>query len=72
MKILLTAIAGALLCSASLAADKDCDNCNRAAMAAALACSQKAKTAEARKACDKDEDRQKQMCQLTKCKKGLF
>jgi hypothetical protein len=73
MKTLFLVLATAIVCTSSFAAnDKECDSCMRAASAAALACTQKAKNADAKKACDNDEKKQKQVCQLSRCKKGLF
>jgi hypothetical protein len=73
MKTPIAILVATLIASSTFAAgDKECDNCMRSASAAALACAQKAKTADAKKACDADEKKQKQICQLSRCKKGLF
>lgn len=56
----------------SIAGDKDCDSCQKAASAAKLACLQKAKTDAAKKSCEDDRKNQEQLCKLTKCRKGLF
>ena len=69
---LLIMVAALVFASCAVAGDKDCDNCQKAASAAKLSCLQKAKTEAEKKSCEDDRKKQEQICQLTKCRKGLF
>jgi hypothetical protein len=72
MKAKLTVLAVACLIASSSMASDDCDKCNKAVEVSFLACLKKAKTGAEKKECDGTKDKQKQVCQLTKCRKGLF
>lgn len=61
-----------LVATLSIADSKDCDNCNRLAEVSYLACFKKAKTDADKKECDSDRDKQKKLCQVTKCSRLPF
>jgi len=60
------------LFAANTMADDNCDNCKRLVEAKYLVCFKKAKTEAAKKECDDAKDKQKKVCQVSQCMKGLF
>lgn len=61
-----------LVASMAYADSKDCDNCNRLAEVGYLACFKKAKSEAEKTECDSSKDKQKKVCNITKCTKLPF
>ncbi len=50
----------------------DCDTCNKAVEAKFLVCFKKAKNEAEKKECESSRDKERKVCQIVKCSKGLF